>query len=173
MRSLCALLALTVALALTAGVASAEDKPNPDLVPDKMPFDIPFGTAITADQAKNVIAAAEAEAKLRGWKLNIAVVDWAGNLVAFERMDDAQLASIAISQHKARAAAEFRRETKVFEGAVQAGNNTVLTLDGIMASRGGVPLIVDGKIIGAIGCSGGTGTQDEVVAKAGAHAVGK
>ena len=88
-------------------------------------------------------------------------------------MDGAQLASITIAQHKARAAATFRRETKVFEGAVQNGANQILSLDGVIASRGGIPLVEDGKIIGAIGCSGATGSQDEVVAKAGAAAVNR
>ena len=100
------------------------------------------------------------------------MVDAGGNLVAFERMDGAQLASIEISQHKARAAARFRRETRVFEDSVQLKQNYyALTLDGVIASRGGIPLIVGGKLIGAIGCSGGTGSQDEVVCKAGAASV--
>jgi len=93
-------------------------------------------------------------------------------LVAFQRMDGAQLASIAISEHKARAAASFRRETRVFEDAIQLKQNYhTLTLDGVVASRGGIPLLAGGKLIGAIGCSGGTGSQDEVACKAGAAAV--
>jgi uncharacterized protein GlcG (DUF336 family) len=100
--------------------------------------------------------------------MNVAVVDSGGNLVAFQRMDGAQLASIQIAEHKARAAAIFRRETKFFENAIQRNNlNYLMTLDGIVASRGGIPLIEQGKIIGAIGCSGGTDSQDEVVCKAG------
>jgi uncharacterized protein GlcG (DUF336 family) len=84
-------------------------------------------------------------------------------------MDGAQLASISIAEHKARDAARWRRETKVFENAIQLTNfNYIITLDGVIASRGGIPLVEGGKIIGAIGCSGGTGSQDEVVAKAGA-----
>jgi glc operon protein GlcG len=113
-----------------------------------------------------------AEAKKRDWKLNVAVVDTGGNLVGFQRMDGAQLASIQISEHKARASAIFRRETKVFEIGVQQNNlNYLITLDGVIASRGGIPLIENGKIIGAIGCSGGTGSQDEVACKAGAATV--
>ncbi|MBV8650707.1 MAG: heme-binding protein, partial [Alphaproteobacteria bacterium] len=103
-----------------------------------------------------------------GWKLNIAVVDSGGNLVAFERMDGAQLASIAIAEHKARTAVTFRRETKAFEGGVQSGLTYQLTLDGVIASRGGIPLVENGAMIGAIGCSGGTGSQDEASCKAGA-----
>jgi len=155
-----------------AGAASAQDKPNPlDAVPDKMPADVPYGAPIGIEPARAAIAAAAAEAKKRDWKMNITVVDSGGNLVAFERMDGAQLASIAISQHKARAAATYRRETKVFEGAIQAGFTYLLTLDDITASRGGIPLIAGGKLIGAIGCSGGTGSQDELTCKAGAATV--
>ncbi len=83
-------------------------------------------------------------------------------------MDGAQLASIAISEHKARTAVKYRRPTKVFEDAIQkSGYNYILSLDDVIASRGGIPLIEDGQIIGAIGCSGGTGSQDEVVCTAG------
>ena len=83
-------------------------------------------------------------------------------------MDGAQLASIAIAEHKARASAKFRRPTRAFEDAVQRGVAYIATLDDIVASRGGIPLIEDGKLIGAIGCSGGTGSQDEVICTAGA-----
>jgi uncharacterized protein GlcG (DUF336 family) len=165
---------LAAMLMLAGGMAGAqESKPNPlDVVPDKMPFDVPYGAPINVDRAKAVIAAAEDEAKKRGWKLNIAVVDSGGNLVAFERMDGAQLASIPISEHKARAAAQFRRETKVFEAGIQGGGTNLVTIDGAIGSRGGVPLVDHGMLIGAIGCSGGTGSQDEVAAKAGAATVG-
>jgi uncharacterized protein GlcG (DUF336 family) len=86
-------------------------------------------------------------------------------------MDNAQIASIDIALHKARAAVKFRRETKLFENGVQSGVNYLLTLDDVIASRGGIPLVEGGKMIGSIGCSGGTGSQDEVVAKAGAALV--
>src|SRR5581483_8869260 len=108
------------------------------------------------------------ETRKRGWKLNVAVVDSGANLVAFARMDGALLGSIAIAQHKARAAVKFRRETKALEAGVQAGNTYLLTLDDVIASRGGIPLMEGGRIVGAIGCSGGTGSQDEVACKAGA-----
>jgi uncharacterized protein GlcG (DUF336 family) len=151
---------------------AAAPQQNPlDAVPDKMPFDVPYGTPITLARAQAVIAAAQAEAARRGWKFNIAVVDSGGNLVAFARMDGAQLASIAISEHKARAAATFRRETKVFEAGIQGGTTSALTLDGVIASRGGIPLIEGGRVIGAVGCSGGTGSQDEVAAKAGVESL--
>lgn len=157
---------------LVAGASRAEEtqKPNPlDTVPEKMPFDLPYGAPIVLERAQGVIAAALAEARKHDWKMNIAVVDSGGNLVAFQRMDGAQLASIQISEHKARAAATFRRETKVFENAIQVNNMPyVATLDGAIGSRGGIPLVEGGKIVGAIGCSGGTGSQDEVTCKAGA-----
>jgi glc operon protein GlcG len=147
--------------------------PNPlDNVPEKMPFDVPYGAPIGADRAQAAIAATVAEAKKRDWKLVITVVDSGGNLVAFQRMDGAQLASIQISEHKARAAATFRRETKVFENGIQQnGFNYLITLDGVIGSRGGIPLVEGGKLIGAIGCSGGTGSQDEVACKVGAATI--
>ncbi len=140
-----------------------------DVVPDKMPFDIPYGTPISLERAEAAIAATVAEAKKHDWKMCVAVLDSGGNLVAFQRMDGTQLASIQISQHKAHAAVIFRRETKVFEYGIQLNNfNFTLTLDGMIASRGGILLVEGGKIVGSIGCSGGTPSQDEVVCKAGA-----
>jgi uncharacterized protein GlcG (DUF336 family) len=146
---------------------------NPlDAVPDKIPFDVPYGPPVSLDQAQAAIHAAVAAAKKRDWKMNVAVADSGGNLVAFQRMDGAMLASIPIAQHRARAAATFRRETKVFEDGIQLMHlNYLLAFDGIIASRGGIPLIEQGKIIGAIGCSGGTDSQDEVVCEAGAAVI--
>jgi glc operon protein GlcG len=170
-------IALLSSLLLAATTSYAQQPaPTPpanplDNVPDKMPFDVPYGAPIGLDRAQAAIAAATAEAKKRDWKLIVTVVDSGGNLVAFQRMDGAQLASIPISEHKARAAATFRRETKAFENGIQGGNNYLITLDGIIGSRGGIPLLEGGKLIGAIGCSGGTGSQDEVACKAGAATV--
>jgi glc operon protein GlcG len=163
---------------LIAGAASAQQPPaappNLDAVPDKMPWATPYGPSISADKAQAAVAAAAAEAKKRGWALNIAVVGPGGGLISFLKMDDAQLASISIAQHKARVAARYRRPTKVFEDAVQKfGFNYILTLDDVIASRGGIPLIENDKLIGAIGCSGGTGSQDEVVCQAGAATINK
>jgi glc operon protein GlcG len=160
-----ALLAASLAYAQQPAPAA-----NPlDTVPEKMPFDIPYGPPIALDRAQALIAATIAEAKKHDWKFNVAVVDSGGNLVAFQRMDGAQLASIQISEHKARAAVTYRRETKTFENGIQLNNLLyVMTLDGVIASRGGIPLVENGKLIGALGCSGGTGSQDEVVCKAGA-----
>jgi len=146
--------------------------PNLDAVPEKMPFSTPYGAPISADRANAVIQAAANEARTKGWPMNIAVVDSGANLVAFLRMDGAQLASISIAEHKARAAAKFRRPTRLFEDAVQKFDfKYILSLDDVVASRGGIPLVEDGKIIGAVGCSGGTGSQDEVVCTAGAALV--
>jgi glc operon protein GlcG len=146
---------------------------NPlDFVPDKIPFDTPYGQPISLDRAQAVIHAAVAEARKRSWKMNLAVVDSGGNLVAFQRMDGAMLASIQIAEHKARAAATFRRPTKVFEDGINLMHlNYLLAFDGVIASRGGIPLIEQGMIIGAIGVSGGTDSQDEIVSEAGAAVV--
>ena len=169
-KSVLTIAMLCVALLGVSPLQAEQSAPNPlDTVPEKMPFDIPYGTPISLERAESAIAAAVAEAKKHGWKLNVAVVDSGGNLVAFQRMDGAQLASIQISEHKARTAVNFRRETKAFENGIQLNNfNYILTLDGVIASRGGIPLAEGGKIVGAIGCSGGTGSQDEVACKAGA-----
>jgi glc operon protein GlcG len=147
--------------------------PNLDAIPDKMPFANPYGAPITLQRADAAIAAAQAEAVKRGWEMNMAVVDSGGNLVAFKRMDGAQLASIPIAEHKARVAVKYRRPTKVFENAIQNGIVYIATLDDVIASRGGIPLIEDGKIIGAIGCSGGTGSQDEATCMVGAATINK
>ena len=143
---------------------------NPlDFVPNEIPFDVPYGTPISLDRAEAVIHAAVAEAKHRNWKMNVAVADSGGNLVAFQRMDGAMLAAIQIAEHKARAAVTFRRPTKIFEDGIQLMRlNYLLAFDGVIASRGGIPLIDQGVIIGAIGCSGGTDSQDEIVSEAGA-----
>jgi glc operon protein GlcG len=170
--TLCAALLLTHAGRTQQPAPSAAPSGNPlDVVPDKMPFDVPYGAPIALERATAAINAAVAEAKKHDWKLNVAVVDSGGNLVAFQRMDGAQLASIQISEHKARAAVTFRRETKVWENAIQtSGFHYVLTLDGVIGSRGGIPIVDAGRIVGGIGCSGGTASQDEVACKAGAAA---
>ena len=160
----------------TAEIAvEAPPSSNPlDFIPDEIPFDVPYGLPVSLELAQAVIQAAVAEAKKRNWKMNVAVADSGGNLVAFQRMDGAMLASIQIAEHKARAAVTFRRPTKVFEDGIQLMHlNYLLAFDGIIASRGGIPLIDQGMIIGAIGCSGGTDSQDEVVSEAGAAVINK
>ena len=146
----------------------------PAPVPEAMPFDIPYGTPINLDQATKAITAAMAEAKKHNWKMSITVVDPAGNLVADVTMDGTQYASIAISQAKARTAALFRRPSGAFQTAVNAGSPngiSLLAVAGGVASEGGFPIVVDGKLVGAIGASGGIFTQDAVTAKAGLAAV--
>jgi len=176
---ICTLTAVLLATGLlAAGAANAQQPaapaPNPlDVVPEKMPFNTPYGAPISLEKAQAAIAAAVAEANKRGWSLNVAVVDSGGSLVSFARMDSAQLGSIAIAQHKARAAAKFRRPTRIWEEAIQKGFTYLTTLDGVIGSRGGIPLVEDGKLIGAIGCSGATGSQDEVVCTAGAATINK
>jgi glc operon protein GlcG len=136
--------------------------------PDAMPFDIPYGMPISAEKAQQVLMAAVAEAKKRNWKENIAIVDPNGDLIDFLRMDGAQIASVTVSQGKARTAARFRRPTQVFYNAYETGHSYVSTLDPTLdASPGGFPLVEGGKLIGAIGCSGGTGDQDALVCNAG------
>ena len=152
--------------------AAPPAQPSAGGTPDAMPFDIPYGASIGLEQAKQVMAAAEAEAKKRNWKMNIAVVDTNGEAVLFERMEGAQIASGSISIGKARTAARFRRETRLFFNAYESGHSYAGTLDPTLtASPGGFPLVENGKLIGAIGCSGGTGDQDAVTCKAGAELV--
>jgi uncharacterized protein GlcG (DUF336 family) len=164
-----------IGAALLLGAAAQAQVPAPtnlDDIPDKMPFSTPYGAPISAQRAQSLIQAAVAAAEKRGWALNIAVVDSGANLVAFLRMDGAQLASISIAQHKARTAARFRRPTKVYEDAVEKSDHKyVLSIDDVIAARGGIPLIEEGKLIGAVGCSGGAGSQDEVVCTAAADLV--
>jgi uncharacterized protein GlcG (DUF336 family) len=142
-------------------------------LPEQMPFATPYGTPITADRAAAVAAAVLAEAKKHPtWRFNIAVVDPSGELVYFYRMDGAQFASITISQGKARTAARYRRESRAFYNAYETGHPYVSTLDPtLVASPGGFPLIENGKLIGAVGCSGGTGDQDAAVCGAGAATI--
>jgi uncharacterized protein GlcG (DUF336 family) len=160
--------------ALTQGQTPAAPPAQPPAggTPEIMPFDIPYGQSIGLEKAKQVMAAAEAEAKKRNWKMNIAVVDTNGEIVMFERMEGAQIASGNISIGKARTAARFRRESRAFYNAFEAGHGYVATLDPtLVASPGGFPLVEGGKLIGAVGCSGGTGDQDALICKMGADVV--
>ncbi len=130
-----------------------------------------YGPAIQLDSARKVAAAALAEAQKNGWTMAVAITNTSGELVLFEKMDDTQSASGQIAIEKSRSASMFRRPTKVFGDMLAAGNTYVLGLANANPVEGGLPLIADGKIIGAIGASGGTGPQDGVVAKAGAEQV--
>jgi uncharacterized protein GlcG (DUF336 family) len=162
----------TLAQTPTPVPATPAAPPSAGGTPDAMPFDIPYGQSIGLDRAKQVMAAAEAEAKRRNWKMNIAVVDTNGEPVMFERMEGAQIASGTISIGKARTAARFRRESRLFYNAFETGHGYVATLDPtLVASPGGFPLVEGGKLIGAVGCSGGTGDQDATICKVGAEVV--
>jgi glc operon protein GlcG len=166
----CAVIAIaSPSLAQTPPPATPPAPPAAGGTPDVMPFDIPYGVSIGLDKAKQVMAAAENEAKRRNWKMNIAVVDTNGELVHFSRMEGAQIASGSISIGKARTAARFRRESRTFYNAFETGHGYVSTLDPtLVASPGGFPLLEAGKLVGAIGCSGGTGDQDALICKMGA-----
>jgi glc operon protein GlcG len=172
MRIVGAIAAIFIAALTSAPGALAQTTPPPLPVPDKMPFDIPYGSPISLEMAKHAADAVVAESIKRGWKEIVAVVGPAGDLVYFERMDNAQLASITIAQGKAWTAARFRRETQVFYNQFETGHGYVSTLSPqLVASPGGIPIVVDGHLIGAIGCSGATAGQDVVVCRAGIAAI--
>jgi uncharacterized protein GlcG (DUF336 family) len=152
---------ITAAFALFSFAAMAQQMPNP------------YGPPITLDQARKAAAAAAAEANKNNWKMAIAVVDPAGNLVFFEKLDGTQTASVKIALDKARSSAQFKRPTKTFQDAMAKGQefNYILGLDGAVPVEGGIPLLINNQIVGAIGASGGTGQQDGVVSQAGVNAL--
>jgi glc operon protein GlcG len=168
--------ALCVGLLMSTGVL-AQVPPDPNNPNEKIPEasnPAPYGADINLETAKKAAAAAVAEAKKRNWNtLCISVVDTHGDLVYFERLDNCQFASIQISQHKARTSARYRRPTVVFERLLGKGPFFAYlpTLDDAIMSRGGNPIVVGGKVIGAVGASGGSGSQDDVVSQAGAHSI--
>ena len=133
----------------------------------------PYGASINDETAKKVAAAALVETRKNGWTMAVAIVDPAGDLVYFEKMDGTQAASVTIAVEKARAAARFKRPTKALQDQVAAGGDglRVLGLPGAVPVEGGVPILMDGKIVGAIGMSGGTSQQDGQCANAGAATV--
>jgi len=134
---------------------------------------IPYGAPITLEQARKAIAAATAEARRNNWGMVVAVVDTGGALVSFDRMDSTQTGSIKIAIQKAQSAAAFRRSTKVFEDTLASGGGglRILGLPGAVPIEGGMPIVIDGKIVGAIGASGGTAQQDGLTATAGLSAL--
>ena len=148
-------------VALWASSASAQTPPTP------------YGAPIGLEAAKKAAAAAVAEARKNNWAMVVAVTDAAGDLVYFEKMDGLQTGSVAVAQGKARSAAIFKRPTKVWQDILAGGGDglRLLTLPGVVTVEGGLPLIVDGKIVGAIGLGGGSPAQDGQCAKAGADAV--
>jgi glc operon protein GlcG len=153
------------ALALAAAVfGQTPQTPSPN---------VPYGVSITADTAKKLAAAAIAEARKNNWAMAVAIVDTGGYLVYFERMPDTQLGSVEVSIDKAKSAALFRRPTKSFQDTVAAGGAglRMLGLPGAVPVEGGIPIIVDGKLIGALGASGGSSDQDGRTAQAGLDAL--
>lgn len=129
-------------------------------VPDAMPNGVPYGTPIGLADANKLVVSAIADAKKHEWRLACAVVEPTGALVAYQKMDDTQYASADIAIAKARASATYRRSLKAFVDAIKAGNNGVLSLPGVIAVEGAMPIVKGGKMIGALGCSGGASNQD-------------
>lgn len=165
------MLALVGAFALSAvgvlGPAVAQEVESTTLPP--------YGPAITLDQAKRVMAAAELLAAENTWQVAITILDSGGNLVMFHRIDNAQLSATTVSEGKARTALEFKRPSKDLDDAIARGGagNRLLALKNITPIEGGLPIMLDGKIIGAIGVSGAISAQDTQVAKAGIDALTK
>ncbi|MBV9347811.1 MAG: heme-binding protein [Pseudolabrys sp.] len=163
---------LAAASAFAQAPPAPSDNPN-DAVADQANAPA-YGEPINTETAKKAAAAALDEAKKRNWNVFcVAIVNPAGELVYFEKQDNCQNASITISQHKARTAARYRRATLVFERLIGRGAyfNYLTTLDDVIASRGGNPIMMGGKIVGAIGVSGGSGAQDDAVSMAGVGAI--
>jgi glc operon protein GlcG len=169
---------ISASILMLAGVTGAHAESQtglPASVPEQMPFDIPYGPPLSLDIAQKAAAAALVEAKKHHWKEAVAVVGPDGRLITFVMMDGTQNASIDIAQAKARTSALFRRSSKVFEAAVNTGGApgtlSLLAVSNSIASEGGIPIVIGGKLVGAIGASGGISTQDGVTAQAGLNAV--
>jgi glc operon protein GlcG len=171
---------LALACAIAGGIAVAA---GPAVVPAlaQQPQPVPagatppYGAPISLDQAKRVMAAAELEAAKNSWQVAIAILDSGGNMVMFHKVDNAQLSAITTSEGKARTALEFKLPSKALDDAIANGGAgmRLLALKDITPLQGGVLVLVDGKIIGAVGVSGALSAQDEQVAKAGADALAK
>jgi uncharacterized protein GlcG (DUF336 family) len=161
------LLALVCAVALSAGPALAQQPAAP------ASSTLPYGPPVTLDQAKRAMSAAELEAAKNSLQVAITILDSGGNWVMFHRFDNTQLSSIQFSEGKARTALDFKRPSKALDDAIAAGGAgmRLLALKDITPIEGGLPLIVDGKIIGAIGVSGALSSQDAQIAKVGADAL--
>lgn len=127
---------------------------------------LPYGTPITLEQAKTIVAAAERSARARNFTMAFAVVEPSGELVLFQKMDGTQYGSDLVAREKARTAARFKRSTKAFSDSIASGRNAVLSLPGVVAVEGGTPILINGRIVGAIGVSGGTSEQDGEIAAA-------
>jgi glc operon protein GlcG len=164
------MLALACALALCA--ISAIPALAQQIESSGMP---PYGPPITLDQAKRVMAAAELQAVENSWQVAITILDSGGNMVMFHKIDNAQLSAVTVSEGKARTALEFKRPSKDLDDAIARGGagNRLLALKDITPLEGGMPIVLDGKIVGAIGVSGAVSAQDAQVAKAGADALAR
>jgi glc operon protein GlcG len=170
--------ALACALALSAGSAVTPawaQQPPPPPAPAAAPAPPPYGPSITLDQAKRVMSAAELEAAKNSWTVAITILDSGGNLVMFHKFDNAQLSAVTTSEGKARTALEFKLPSKALDDAIAAGGAglRLLALKDITPLQGGVLILADGKIVGAIGVSGALSAQDEQVAKTGADVLAK
>jgi uncharacterized protein GlcG (DUF336 family) len=164
-----AVIALSIAGMALATAAQAEMATTPAPAPSPT-----YGQpGVNLEQAAKAVEAAVAEATKNGWRQAIAVVSNSGYLIHFSKMDGTAFGSIGVAQEKAKAAAMFQRPTKSFEDRVTAGGAglVLLSIPGVIASSGGIPLMRDGKIIGAIGCSGGTSAQDAQACQAGADTI--
>ena len=164
---------MLLALSLTLlGVASLEAQQAPATPPPAPP---PYGAPISLEQAKKVLAAAEAEARKNNWNVVISIVDSSGHLVTMSRLDNTQFGSIEVAREKAYSSVAFRRPTKVFQDLIGKGGENIrlLQLTGASVLEGGIPIVVDGKIIGGIGVSGVTSAQDAQIAQAGIDALKK
>jgi uncharacterized protein GlcG (DUF336 family) len=157
-----ACIACAFGLALVAPVANAQAPVRP-----------PYGQAISLETAKKLAAVSAAEARKNNWPVAIAVVDNHGMLIYYEMMDNTQTTSAVIAIEKAKTAAGYRRPSKEFQDNVTGGNAAVMGLPGVTPIEGGLPIVVDGKMIGAIGVSGVTAAQDGMVAKAGIDSLAK
>ena len=167
------MLALACALALSAGSAVVPAV-GPALAQQPVaPATPPYGPPIPLDLAKRAMAAAELEAAKNSWQVAITILDSGGNLVMFHKFDNAQLSAVTVSEGKARTALEFKRPSKVLDDAIAAGGAgmRLLALKNITPIDGGLPVVLDGRIIGAIGVSGALSSQDAQVAKAGTDAL--
>jgi glc operon protein GlcG len=161
-RSFLSFLCMTAMLA-ASGIAFGQEKPTA-AVPPSPPQ---YGPAISLEKAREIATAARAEAQTKGWSMAITIVGNGGELIYFEKMDDTQTGSIEVSMAKARTAALFKRPTKVFSDAVAGGASSLLSMPGVIAVSGGAPLMSHGKMVGALGVSGGTSAQDAAIADSG------
>lgn len=169
-----------IAILLVAVAASSQQKPNQQAAPSAQPspdvyqMAYPYGAPVSLDNAKKAAAAAMAEAVKNGWTMAFAIVDPDGTLIYYQKMDNTQNGSAVVSIDKARSAALFKRPTRAFEDLLgQGGQEAVryLRMENVVPIEGGIPLVMDGKIVGAIGVSGGKSAQDAHCAQMGADAL--